>query len=64
MYNSPEHSLKQRANFMLHQYPKTVLARWGRISPAFSIGGVLNKKLRRTLHGNGTPSAPAGSVQH
>jgi hypothetical protein len=50
LYNSPEHTLKQRANFVAHQYGQTVLARWGRIFPAFSIGGVLNKTLRRTLH--------------
>jgi hypothetical protein len=50
LYNSPEHTTQQRLAFMRGHYVKTLLARWGRIFPAFGIGGVLNKSLRKQLH--------------
>lgn len=50
LYNQPEHTLAQRAQFLRSSYVRTVLARWARIFPAFGIGGVVNKKLRTELH--------------
>lgn len=50
LYNSPAHTAAQRAAFFKSHYGKTVLARWGRIFPAFGVGGVLNKFMRKNLH--------------
>jgi hypothetical protein len=40
-------SILSRANFVVQEYPTSVLARMARILPAFGIGGVLNSRLRR-----------------
>ena len=45
MYNSPVRSNMERLGFVKREYVKTVIARWCRILPAFSIAGVLNIEL-------------------
>jgi len=50
LYNSPNHTTPQRIQFMQQNYLKTVAARWARIGPAFSIGGVVNRSLRSFVH--------------
>ncbi len=42
LYNRPTATLGERLSFVRREYGKTVAARWARILPAFSIGGVLN----------------------
>lgn len=46
LYNSPTKNMPQRREFIGREYTKTVLARWGRIFPAFGAGGVLNTYLK------------------
>jgi len=52
LYNNPERTFAERNAFIGREYTKTLFARWARIVPAFGIGGVLNKKLRKKLHGD------------
>ena len=40
-------SVNERIAFIKKEYAKTALARMARILPAFGIGGVLNKKIRK-----------------
>jgi len=45
LYNRPAVVFSERASFVRREYLKTVFARWGRILPAFGIGGVINAEL-------------------
>lgn len=45
-YNRPGVDFSNRSKFIQREYFKTVLARWGRILPAFGIGGVINIELQ------------------
>jgi hypothetical protein len=40
----------QRGAFLVREMPATLSARVVRIFPAFSVGGVLNTKLRAQMH--------------
>ena len=40
-------SVNEKIAFVKREYLKTSLARMARILPAFGIGGVLNKKVRK-----------------
>jgi hypothetical protein len=48
LYNEPGIDSKARVDFIRAKYIKTLLARWGRIFPAFGIGGLINKPLRKS----------------
>lgn len=48
LYNEPGIPTKARVEFIQAKYVKTLLARWGRIFPAFGIGGLINKPLRKS----------------
>jgi hypothetical protein len=48
-YNRPAVTMAERASFIAREYTKTVAARWGRIFPAFGIGGITNTFARRTI---------------
>eukprot|EP00184_Porphyridium_aerugineum_P008012 CAMPEP_0184691608 /NCGR_PEP_ID=MMETSP0313-20130426/407_1 /TAXON_ID=2792 /ORGANISM="Porphyridium aerugineum, Strain SAG 1380-2" /LENGTH=296 /DNA_ID=CAMNT_0027149353 /DNA_START=86 /DNA_END=976 /DNA_ORIENTATION=+ len=48
-YNQPQLDIKSRAQVVLKQYPKTLLMRASRIFPAFGIGGVGNRAIRKKL---------------
>lgn len=47
-YNVPVASKEERISFIKQEYVKTTLARMARIFPAFGIGGVVNKYVRKT----------------
>ncbi|CAH0479204.1 unnamed protein product [Peronospora belbahrii] len=49
LYNNKSHVMTQRVTFVKREYVKSVLARIGRIGPAFGIGGVGNTYFRNTL---------------
>ncbi|KUF96497.1 histone H3 [Phytophthora nicotianae] len=49
LYNNKGHAMSQRVGFIRREYVKSVLARIGRIGPAFGIGGVGNAYFRNTL---------------
>ncbi|CEG38829.1 uncharacterized protein PHALS_08880 [Plasmopara halstedii] len=49
LYNNKGHAVTQRIGFIQREYVKSVLARIGRIGPAFGIGGVGNSYVRNTL---------------
>lgn len=51
IYNRPTVSGGDRIRFVQQEYVKTALARIARIFPAYGIGGVVNKYMRKT--GNG-----------
>lgn len=44
LYNNPQNA--ERAAFIRREYTKTLFARWGRILPAFGIGGVINLQMQ------------------
>jgi hypothetical protein len=44
LYNNPENT--QRIAFVKREYIKTLFARWGRILPAFGVGGVINLQMQ------------------
>ena len=46
LYNRPQTTLAERANFLAREYLKTTAARMSRILPAFGLGGVVNKGAR------------------
>jgi hypothetical protein len=48
LYNRPEVSMSTRLQFIKQEYIKTTLARMSRIFPAFGIGGVVNKSVRKS----------------
>lgn len=48
LYNRPGVSSAQRITFIKEKYVETTLARMSRIFPAFGIGGVVNKYVRKT----------------
>ena len=48
LYNRPTATLPERQSFVAREYVKTVLARQARIFPAFGIGGVVNKAVRKS----------------
>lgn len=50
IYNSPNNDPQQRREFIKREYTKTLMARWGRIFPAYGIAGVLNKSIRSAGH--------------
>jgi hypothetical protein len=52
LYNKSSRDVKfsERLMFIKQEYLKTLMARVSRIFPAFGIGGVLNKQLRRQGH--------------
>jgi hypothetical protein len=45
LYNNPAVSTSSRVEFVRREYGKTLVARWARILPAYSIGGVINMEL-------------------
>jgi hypothetical protein len=47
LYNRTEASSSERVAFIKREYVKTALARMARIFPAFGIGGVVNKYIRK-----------------
>lgn len=47
IYNRPEATGSERKSFIQQEYVKTTLARMARILPAFGIGGVVNKYIRK-----------------
>jgi hypothetical protein len=47
LYNNPANS--DRLGFVRREYGKTLVARWGRILPAFGIGGVINLEMQDVL---------------
>ncbi|OWY96350.1 putative mitochondrial protein [Phytophthora megakarya] len=49
LYNNKGRAMTQRVSFVQREYVKSVLARVGRIGPAFGIGGVGNAYFRNTL---------------
>ncbi|KAH7491556.1 hypothetical protein PRIC1_003033 [Phytophthora ramorum] len=49
LYNNQGHAVAKRVSFVKREYVKSVLARIGRIGPAFGIGGVGNTYFRNTL---------------
>lgn len=50
LYNRPDAHPSDRKEFIKREYVKTALARMARIFPAYGIGGVVNKYLRKTGH--------------
>ncbi len=44
LYNNPNNV--ERLAFIKREYMKTLLARWGRILPAFGVGGVINLQIQ------------------
>jgi hypothetical protein len=51
-YNNRTSTISMRMNFLKREYVKSLLARMGRMVPAYGIGGVLNLKLRRYFFGD------------
>jgi hypothetical protein len=49
IYNRPGKSASSRLSMMGVKYTSTVLARWARILPAFGIGGVANRSVRKSF---------------
>jgi hypothetical protein len=47
IYNRPGASSAERKTFIQQEYVKTTLARMARIFPAFGVGGVVNKYIRK-----------------
>jgi hypothetical protein len=47
IYNRKEATTSERKTFIQKEYFKTMLARMARIFPAFGIGGVVNKYIRK-----------------
>lgn len=47
IYNRPDAKMDARKTFIAAEYVKTTLARMARIFPAFGIGGVVNKRIRK-----------------
>lgn len=47
LYNNPARTTQERMAFVKQEYVGTTLARMGRIFPAYGIGGVVNKFLRK-----------------
>jgi len=47
LYNREKGSFTERLDFVRKEYVKTTLARMGRIFPAYGIGGVVNKHIRK-----------------
>jgi len=47
LYNNPENSKKEHVEFIYKQYWKTLACRIARIAPAYSIGGVINRFMRK-----------------
>lgn len=52
LYNNRGASVAQRVTFLKREYLKSVVARIGRIGPAFGIGGVGNAACRNALREN------------
>jgi hypothetical protein len=48
LYNNPANPA--RSAFVRREYTKTLLARWGRIFPAYGIGGVINLQMQDFLN--------------
>lgn len=48
LYNRSHAEPKDRVSFIQREYLKTALARMARIFPAFGIGGVVNKAVRKS----------------
>jgi len=48
IYNRADASSAERSAFIKREYVKTALARMSRIFPAFGIGGVVNKYIRKS----------------
>lgn len=47
LYNRDIANKSERIKFIGQEYIKTALARMARIFPAFGVGGVINKKVRK-----------------
>jgi hypothetical protein len=47
LYNRNSASTSERISFIKREYVKTLLARMARIFPAYGIGGVVNKYIRK-----------------
>jgi len=50
-YNHQDVSWAERLAFVRRTYLATLVARWARIFPAYGIGGVANKGIRRKING-------------
>jgi hypothetical protein len=48
-YNNRNATFGERVTKIIKLLPKTIVARWCRVFPAFGIGGVGNNKLRGYL---------------
>ena len=48
LYNREVATSQERIKFIGQEYVKTTLARMARIFPAFGVGGVINKSVRKT----------------
>ena len=48
LYNREVATSNERMKFVGQEYVKTTLARMARIFPAFGVGGVINKYVRKT----------------
>jgi hypothetical protein len=48
LYNREIATPQERMKFIGQEYVKTTLARMARIFPAFGVGGVINKSVRKT----------------
>jgi len=47
LYNNPDNTNTEHRRFIREQYMKTLACRFARIAPAYSIGGVFNRSLRK-----------------
>jgi hypothetical protein len=48
LYNRDHATTNERIKFVGQEYIKTTMARMARIFPAFGVGGVINKYVRKT----------------
>lgn len=53
LYNRPIADISSRVDFVGREYWGTVLARWARVAPAYSIGGVVNQGLIKNFRSIG-----------
>jgi hypothetical protein len=51
-YNNRTNDFGQRLIFLKREFPKTLVARMGRMTPAYGIGGVVNLKARTYMFGD------------
>jgi hypothetical protein len=61
IYNRPGAAADERKAFIQKEYVKTTLARMARIFPAFGVGGVVNKYIRKEGNARLQEQAISGS---